>query len=96
MNQEVSSWVVNWFSARGKLVCRAEEALPIDYLQAGLLTSLEIVEFVGALEDHFAIQLSEEQMQDPRFSTIGGIADLIAGSMDGAAREQADEATKVR
>ncbi len=54
-----------------------EEALEIDYLQSGLLTSLEIVELVTELEDRFGIQFSEAEMQDPRFSTIGGIAELI-------------------
>jgi len=77
--EEVSSWVVNWFSSRGKLRCDPQEALRIDYLQSGLLTSLEIVEFVSDLEVHFAVQFSESEMQDPRFSTIGGIAELAAG-----------------
>lgn len=77
LNREVSIWVVDWFSSRGKLRCAMEEALEIDYLQSGLLTSLEIVELVTELEDRFGIQFSEAEMQDPRFSTIGGIAELI-------------------
>jgi len=76
--EEVCNWIVGWFSSRGKLHCSAQDALRIDYLQSSLLTSLEIVEFVSNLEDHFAIQLSEAEMQDPRFSTIGGIAELIS------------------
>jgi len=82
--------VVDWFSARGKIRCGAQEALGIDYLQSGLLTSLEIVEFVGELEDRFRVQFSEAEMQDPRFSTIGGVAALVQAALDQADSTQAD------
>lgn len=78
--QEISNWVVDWFSSRAKLRCSPQEALSIDYLESGLLTLLEIVEFVAQLEDRFGMQFSEAQMQDPRFSTIGGIAELVAAA----------------
>ena len=77
MNEDVSSWMVHWFSSRGKLHCSAKEAPGVDYLQSGLLTSLEIVELVSEIEDRFGIQFSETEMQDPRFSTIGGLAELV-------------------
>jgi acyl carrier protein len=84
----VSNWIVDWFSSRGKLRCSPQEAVAIDYLQSGLLTSLEIVEFVAEGEEHFGIQFSEADMQDPRFSTIGGIAELVVASMDQNAVDQ--------
>ncbi|MGB9234775.1 MAG: acyl carrier protein [Terriglobales bacterium] len=84
MSQEVSRWVVDWFSSRSKLDCGLQQALAIDYLQSGLLTSLEIVEFVSQLEDRFGIQFSETEMQDPRFSSIGGIAELVAAALNQA------------
>ena len=80
MSQDVSTWIVNWFSSRGKLHSSLNEALPIDYLESGLLTSLEIVELVTEIEDRFGIQFSEAAMQDPRFSTIGGLADLVVAA----------------
>ena len=80
MGQDVSNWIVNWFLSRGKIHCSVNEALPIDYLQSGLLTSLEIVELVTEIEERFGIQFSEANMQDPRFSTIGGIADLVVAA----------------
>jgi acyl carrier protein len=89
LSQDVSNWVVEWFSSRGKLRCPAQDALRIDYLQSGLLTSLEIVEFVAELEDHFGMQFSEKEMQDPRFSTIGGLAELIVDGLDRGTLDQA-------
>lgn len=89
LKYEVSNWVVEWFSVRGKIRCAVHEALEIDYLQSGLLASLEIVELVAELEDRFGVQFSEIEMQDPRFSTIGGIAELAMICMK---RDIADQA----
>ena len=81
-NNDVSTWILDWFRTRGKLKCGMQEALAIDYLQSGLLTSLEIVELVAALEDRFGIQFSEADMQDPRFSIIAGLAELVSSALD--------------
>ncbi len=86
MKEDVSRWIVDWFASRGKLHCSAREALGLDYLQSGLLTSLEIVEFVSEIENRFGIQFSETDMQDPRFSTIGGIAELVTMSLGQASK----------
>ncbi len=86
MNEYVSTWIVDWFSSRGKLRCSAPEALGIDYLQSGLLTSIEIVELVSEIENRFNMQFSETEMQDPRFSTIGGIAELVTAALGQASK----------
>jgi acyl carrier protein len=86
LSQEVSSWVVDWFTSRGKLRSSGLEMLEVDYLASGLLTSLEIVELVGELEDHFGFQFSDADMQDPRFSTIGGIAQLVVTALNQASK----------
>ena len=38
---------------------------------------MEVVEFVTEIEQQFAIQFSDRDLQDPRFVTIGGLAELI-------------------
>jgi acyl carrier protein len=86
MDEDVSNWIVDWFSSRAKLHCGAREALGIDYLQSGLLTSLEIVELVSEIENRFGMQFSETDMQDPRFSTIGGIAELVTMALGQASK----------
>jgi len=86
MKEDVSSWILEWFSSRGKLHCSAREALGINYLQSGLLTSLEIVELVSEIENRFGIQFSETEMQDPRFSTIGGLAELVTMALGQASK----------
>jgi acyl carrier protein len=90
VGQEILSWIVEWFVSRGKPVGSTREALQVDYLQSGLLTSLEIVELVAAIEDHYGVQFSEADMQDPRFSSIGGMSELVAGALH---RDQSERAS---
>jgi acyl carrier protein len=50
-----------------------------DYFAAGWLTSMEVVELVTEIEAHFDIEFSERDLQDKRFVTLGGLAQLIVG-----------------
>jgi len=82
VTQEIADWMLEWFRSRGKQISGAQEALRVDYLQSGLLTSLEIVELVASIEDHFGVQFSEADMQDPRFLTIGGLSELVGAALN--------------
>jgi acyl carrier protein len=100
VNQEISNWLMGWFASRGKRVGAGQDALQVDYLQSGLLTSLEIVELVAAIEDRYGVQFSEQDMQDARFSTIGGMSELVAAALNRdqprpIESEARDEASKV-
>jgi len=81
VTQEISGWIVEWFRSHGKSIDGGQEGLRVDFLQSGLLTSLEIVELVAAIEDRFSVQFSEADMQDPRFSTIGGMSELVSAAL---------------
>ena len=71
-------WLANWFVNRSKIPSRTQPILrDIDYFEAGWLTSMEIVEFITEIEQEFEIQFSDRDLQDPRFVTIAGIAELI-------------------
>ena len=82
LRDQVQDWLTEWFNARGKLAKKigmtATETVPnTDYLEAGWLTSMEVVEFVMEIEQHFGMQFSESDLQDPRFVTIAGLVELI-------------------
>jgi acyl carrier protein len=79
---QVRQWLTSWFADRLKIAAqrddRSEEALwATDYLAAGWLTSMEVVEFVTEIEQHFEMQFSDHDLQDSRFVTIDGLASLI-------------------
>lgn len=79
---QVEDWLTSWFVARSKIgrdaVEIAADALRnTDYFDAGWLTSMEVVEFVTEIEQQFAMQFSDHDLQDLRFVTINGLAELI-------------------
>lgn len=75
--QNIQDWLQSWFANRGKIRHQQNEALDVDYFAAGWLTSMEVVEFVTEIEDRFAMQFSDRDLQDARFVTIIGLAELI-------------------
>lgn len=78
MREQVCEWLLEWLSKRGKINGNSRAAcLDINYFDAGLLTSVDVIEFVVEIEAKFAIQFSEADLQDQRFVTISGLSDLI-------------------
>ncbi len=75
-------WLTLWFIERAK-IDREAEARAVsairgtDYFDAGWLTSMEVVEFVTEIEQRFAMQFTDRDLQDSRFVTISGLAELI-------------------
>lgn len=83
MREQVEKWLTDWFVGRAKIGKEAigkqagESLLDVDYFEAGWLTSMEVVEFVTEIERRFDMQFSDRDLQDPRFVTIAGVAELI-------------------
>ncbi len=78
MSEVVREWLTDWFVSRAKIGKQVRESLlNVDYFEAGWLTSMEVVEFVTDIEQRFGIQFSDRDLQDPRFVTIAGLAELI-------------------
>lgn len=77
LGQQVSQWLVEWFSGRTRGGLSPESLEDINYFEAGLLTSAEVVEFVTEIEEKFGMQFSESDLSDERFVTISGLAQLI-------------------
>ncbi|MGA7697302.1 MAG: acyl carrier protein [Candidatus Sulfotelmatobacter sp.] len=74
----VREWLTDWFVSRAKIGKQVRESLlNVDYFEAGFLTSMEVVEFVTDIEQRFGVQFSDRDLQDPRFVTIAGLAELI-------------------
>lgn len=50
----------------------------MNYFEAGLIDSLAVVGLVGELEDAFGVRFEDRHYQDPRFSTIGGLGEIVS------------------
>jgi len=78
LREQVQGWLENWFVSRAKIGKQVSQSLlDTDYFEAGWLTSMEVVEFVTEIEQQFGMQFSDRDLQDPRFVTIAGLAELI-------------------
>src|SRR4029077_15799544 len=78
LKDRASQWLCDWFVSRRKFKGDTASLPDINYFDAGLLTSLEVIEFVSEIENCFGVQFSEQDFQDPRFATVSGLAELIA------------------
>jgi acyl carrier protein len=78
LGTEVQTWIKDWFEVRSKVGRQPNESvLNIDYLEAGWLTSMQVVELITEIERTFGVQFSDADMQDSRFATMAGLAELI-------------------
>jgi acyl carrier protein len=84
LKEQASQWLCDWFVSRRKFRGDTARLLDINYFDAGLLTSLEVIEFVSEIEGRFGMEFSEQDFQDLRFVTVAGLAELI---VDRSARQ---------
>jgi acyl carrier protein len=77
LKEQASRWLCDWFVSRRKFKGDVAQLSEINYFETGLLTSLEVIEFVSEIEERFGVQFSEQDFQDPRFSTICGVSEVI-------------------
>ena len=66
-------WLKRWFARKGRV-----PAETVDYFEAGVLDSLAAVELVADIEKEFTVRFTDAHYQEPRFSTLAGLAALIA------------------
>jgi len=78
LREDVQNWLKDWFRKRGKVKRHGDPPIDLDYFEGGWLTSMEVVEFVTEIEEQFNVQFSDQDMQDSRFVTIAGLAELIS------------------
>ena len=60
-----------------------------DLFEAGVLDSFGFVELVGFLEKETGHSVTEDDMDDPRFTTVSGIVEVMSEKANGAPRAAA-------
>lgn len=101
LKEQASRWLCDWFVSRRKFKGDVSRLPEMNYFEAGLLTSLEVIEFVSEIEERFGVQFSEQDFQDPRFSSISGLSELIIENEQsckdtGLGKQVAEHGTKIR
>jgi len=77
--KSVEAWLTDWFLSQSNTRSVSQQSVlrETDYFAAGYLSSMEVVAFVTEIEQKFGIQFSDRDLQDQRFVTIAGLAQLI-------------------
>lgn len=79
VDQEVVDRLLRWFNGRRSVPPLSwEEHASANYAESGWIDSFGVVELVEDLEHAFAIRFTEQDMNDPEFATIGGLARIVS------------------
>lgn len=74
----VQAWLIDYFRRESrKRDADIGALLDVNYVSEDLLDSLAIVQMLAGIEDEFGVWLEPEEMQDPRFCSIAGLAELV-------------------
>lgn len=75
---DTTGWLIDWFGERGPMPEGGRDALlGMNYFDVGIIDSLGVIELIAAVEAHFGIRFNQEDFQDRRFPSIGGLAALV-------------------
>lgn len=84
MEEEIESWLISWFEKNaGMESMDLEGKMGANYLSSGWIDSFKFMEFVNDIEERYGIRFSNEEFQDRSFSTLRGLARIIAGKING-------------
>ena len=67
-------WLFNWFNKRTSL---KEKAFDSNFFVEGWINSFEILELITEMESTFNIHFDDAVFNDPRFSTMRGLAEIM-------------------
>lgn len=70
------NWIVDWFSQRGPIPATFDMQSG-NYVEAGLIDSLTVIDLVEELEAAFDVSFDEVAFQDRRFVSMAGLAEIV-------------------
>ena len=75
---DIQKEVIAFFNSKGNLSEKPEsEIINANYLEIGLIDSMELVEMIVLFEDKFKIKFLTSDLQSDEFRTIGGLIKLV-------------------
>ena len=76
MTETIKQCVVRLIERKAKLPKMADIDV-FNYIDSGHIDSIGIVKFVLEIESHFAVEISESDMESAEFRTVGGVVAII-------------------
>ena len=78
----IYTWLIQWFRDQGKSI--ADDPGQLNYFEAGLIDSMEVIGLIGDIEAQFDIQFEHDDFQKREFATVSGLAQLIESRQKGS------------
>jgi acyl carrier protein len=76
-------FIISYLEKKGELPQDKTALQGCRYLDLGLVSSFEIINFIMELEDEFSISFTPEDTQSDQFRIIGGVATMITEKQAG-------------
>ena len=80
MREEIESFIVALLEKKQRLP-DSENIGTYRYLEVGHIDSLGVMNFILQLEDHFNLEISDDDMLSEDFQTIDGLVKLILSKL---------------
>lgn len=74
--EKIENWVLDYLKNKNEM--DAYPVLTENFLEAGFLDSMQIIELIEDAEDEFQIEFSQDDFQDRRFPTAKGLSEIIS------------------
>ena len=75
---DIGKEILEFFKSKGEFPEKSEnDIVNYNYLEMGLIDSMELVEMIVLFEDKFKIKFSTENLQADEFRTIDGLIKLV-------------------
>jgi acyl carrier protein len=72
---DYAAWLLDWFQQRSPHVRLGPDD---NYFSAGAIDSLGVIELIEDMERGFSVRFTQDDFQDRRFSSVAGLASLLA------------------
>jgi D-alanine--poly(phosphoribitol) ligase subunit 2 len=75
ISEQPMTWLGAWFSDRAP---QRDLAPTENYFEAEVIDSFAVIELIEAIETHFNCRFDDTDFQDRRFTSVAGLAEIIA------------------
>ena len=77
---DVKEFVTEYIQ-REYTVAEDVDIMTLNYIEAGYIDSMGLIQFIATLEDEFGIAFSDEDMQNPNIRIVGKLIEMITNKM---------------
>lgn len=77
---DVKEFVTEYIQ-REYTVAEDVDIMTLNYIEAGYIDSMGLIQFIATLEDEFGIAFSDEDMQNPDIRIVGKLIEMITNKM---------------